>query len=105
MQRNLSYNPSTHLHHPRPSVILLSPTMAPRTACFLILGIVLAVSTMTCAALIDTIGASNSPGTISGNIIRNPIVAPINACGNIIDVIGVLNPTFGNNCEDTPEEL
>ncbi|KAH7042918.1 small secreted domain-containing protein [Linnemannia elongata] len=103
MQRDFPYNPSTHRHYLRPSVILLSPTMAPRTGCFLILGIVLAVSTMTCAAPVDTIGASQSPGAVSGNVVQVPVVAPINACGNTIDVIGVLNPTFGNNCKNEIE--
>ncbi|CAM5456438.1 Small membrane protein OS=Streptomyces fumanus OX=67302 GN=GCM10018772_46150 PE=4 SV=1 [Streptomyces fumanus] len=23
---------------------------------------------------------------------------PVNICGNTVDVIGVLNPTFGNTC-------
>ncbi|KXN65912.1 DUF320-domain-containing protein [Conidiobolus coronatus NRRL 28638] len=50
---------------------------------------------------ITTIGASKSPGTLSGNVIQIPIVAPINACGNTVDVIGVLNPAFGNNCENS----
>ncbi|KXN65910.1 hypothetical protein CONCODRAFT_12371 [Conidiobolus coronatus NRRL 28638] len=46
---------------------------------------------------VDVTGASESPGTLSGNVIQIPIVAPINACGNTVDVIGVLNPTFDHN--------
>lgn len=42
--------------------------------------------------------ATNSPGVISGNVIQVPIHIPINLCGNSIDVIGVLNPAFGNVC-------
>ncbi|MER5741728.1 chaplin [Streptomyces sp. NPDC059913] len=43
-------------------------------------------------------GAAASPGVISGNVIQVPIHLPINLCGNTIDVIGVLNPAFGNTC-------
>lgn len=39
-----------------------------------------------------------SPGVVSGNTIQVPINIPINLCGNTIDVIGVLNPAFGNTC-------
>ncbi|KAF9038217.1 small secreted domain-containing protein [Panaeolus papilionaceus] len=50
---------------------------------------------------IDATGASQSPGTLSGNVIQIPAVIPINVCGNSIDVIGVLNPTFGNDCQNS----
>ncbi|MFB7112423.1 chaplin [Streptomyces sp. NPDC056190] len=43
-------------------------------------------------------GAANSPGVLSGNVIQAPVHVPVNVCGNTIDVIGVLNPTFGNAC-------
>ncbi|MCG7526914.1 chaplin [Streptomyces sp. OfavH-34-F] len=39
-----------------------------------------------------------SPGVVSGNTIQVPINIPVNLCGNTIDVIGVLNPAFGNTC-------
>ncbi|WP_329029598.1 MULTISPECIES: chaplin [unclassified Streptomyces] len=39
-----------------------------------------------------------SPGVISGNTIQVPIHIPVNVCGNTIDVIGLLNPAFGNAC-------
>ncbi|MFK4065169.1 chaplin [Streptomyces sp. NPDC029674] len=42
--------------------------------------------------------ASNSPGVISGNVIQVPVHVPVNLCGNSIDVIALLNPTFGNKC-------
>lgn len=42
--------------------------------------------------------AVGSPGVISGNNIQVPVHVPINLCGNTIDVIGLLNPTFGNVC-------
>ncbi|CAM5675138.1 hypothetical protein SAVIM338S_07148 [Streptomyces avidinii] len=42
--------------------------------------------------------AAGSPGVLSGNLIQVPIHIPINACGNSISVIGLLNPAFGNTC-------
>ncbi|MFD8599127.1 chaplin [Kitasatospora sp. NPDC059646] len=42
--------------------------------------------------------AANSPGVLSGNLIQIPVHVPINACGNSINVIGLLNPAFGNTC-------
>ncbi|MGW7515346.1 chaplin ChpH [Streptomyces sp. NPDC054796] len=44
-------------------------------------------------------GASvNSPGVLSGNTVQAPIHVPVNVCGNTINVIGLLNPAFGNTC-------
>ncbi|MGW2084899.1 chaplin [Streptomyces sp. NPDC001880] len=43
-------------------------------------------------------GAALSPGVVSGNNVQVPIHAPINACGNTVSVIGVLNPAVGNFC-------
>ncbi|UFQ17079.1 MULTISPECIES: chaplin [Streptomyces] len=42
--------------------------------------------------------AANSPGVVSGNVVQVPVHVPVNVCGNTVDVIGVLNPTFGNAC-------
>ncbi|WSZ04798.1 chaplin [Streptomyces sp. NBC_00872] len=42
--------------------------------------------------------AIGSPGVLSGNVLQLPIHVPINLCGNTVDVIGVLNPAFGNAC-------
>ncbi|WP_428837544.1 chaplin [Streptomyces olivaceiscleroticus] len=42
--------------------------------------------------------AVGSPGVLSGNVLQIPVSVPINACGNTVDVIGVLNPAFGNSC-------
>ncbi|MEU8530465.1 MULTISPECIES: chaplin [Streptomyces] len=42
--------------------------------------------------------AKNSPGVASGNSVQVPVHVPVNACGNTINVIGVLNPAFGNKC-------
>ncbi|WP_037602279.1 chaplin [Streptacidiphilus rugosus] len=45
--------------------------------------------------------ASNSPGFLSGNVIQIPIHIPVNLCGNSINVIGALNPAFGNHCSNS----
>ncbi|QDQ10626.1 chaplin ChpH [Streptomyces spectabilis] len=42
--------------------------------------------------------AVHSPGVASGNVVQVPVHVPVNACGNTISVIGVLNPAFGNYC-------
>ncbi|MEV4339518.1 chaplin [Streptomyces sp. NPDC049590] len=42
--------------------------------------------------------ATNSPGVLSGNVIQVPIEIQANVCGNTIDIIGLLNPAFGNIC-------
>ncbi|MFI1017209.1 chaplin [Streptomyces sp. NPDC020965] len=46
-------------------------------------------------------GASHSPGVASGNSVQVPINVPVNACGNSVNVVGLLNPAFGNNCANT----
>jgi hypothetical protein len=42
--------------------------------------------------------ATGSPGVLSGNVVQVPVHVPVNACGNTVDVVGLLNPTFGNTC-------
>ncbi|MCD0481355.1 chaplin [Streptacidiphilus sp. ASG 303] len=42
--------------------------------------------------------AVGSPGVLSGNVIQVPVHVPVNVCGNTINVIGLLNPAFGNSC-------
>ncbi|MER7836500.1 chaplin [Streptomyces sp. NPDC096040] len=42
--------------------------------------------------------AVGSPGVVSGNVIQVPVNIPVNVCGNTVDVIGLLNPAFGNTC-------
>ncbi|MFD3334645.1 chaplin [Streptomyces sp. NPDC058700] len=42
--------------------------------------------------------AAYSPGVGSGNLIQVPLHVPVNACGNTVSVIGLLNPTFGTTC-------
>lgn len=40
--------------------------------------------------------AVGSPGVASGNVVQAPVHIPVNAVGNSVNVIGVLNPAFGN---------
>ncbi|WP_327693950.1 MULTISPECIES: chaplin ChpE [unclassified Streptomyces] len=40
--------------------------------------------------------AVGSPGVASGNLVQAPVHIPVNAVGNSVNVIGVLNPAFGN---------
>ncbi|MDX2523639.1 chaplin [Streptomyces europaeiscabiei] len=42
--------------------------------------------------------AVGSPGVLSGNIVQVPVNVPVNLCGNSINVVGLLNPAFGNVC-------
>ncbi|WP_329386578.1 chaplin [Streptomyces sp. NBC_01716] len=42
--------------------------------------------------------ATNSPGLLSGNLVQAPLDIPLNICGNSVDLVGVLNPAFGNAC-------
>ncbi|MET9647384.1 chaplin [Streptomyces syringium] len=42
--------------------------------------------------------AVNSPGIASGNVVQVPVKVPVNVCGNTVNVVGLLNPTFGNTC-------
>ncbi|MEV6290066.1 chaplin [Streptomyces sp. NPDC051896] len=44
--------------------------------------------------------AANSPGVLSGNVVQVPVHVPVNVCGNTVDVIGLLNPAFGNTCNN-----
>ncbi|WEH28931.1 chaplin [Streptomyces sp. AM 3-1-1] len=43
-------------------------------------------------------GAAFSPGVLSGNAVQIPVHVPVNLCGNTINVVGLLNPAFGNTC-------
>ncbi|MFF4397818.1 chaplin [Streptomyces sp. NPDC001480] len=42
--------------------------------------------------------AANSPGVLSGNTVQAPVHAPVNVCGNTVNVVGLLNPAMGNHC-------
>ncbi|MFD4711952.1 chaplin [Streptomyces sp. NPDC058430] len=43
-------------------------------------------------------GAADSPGVVSGDAVQVPVHVPVNLCGDTVDVIGLLNPAFGNAC-------
>ncbi|MEU4653639.1 chaplin [Streptomyces sp. NPDC023723] len=45
-----------------------------------------------------------SPGVGSGNNAQVPVDVPVNACGNTVDVIALLNPAFGNSCDNDGDE-
>lgn len=49
-------------------------------------------------------GAGQSPGVLSGNSVQAPVSVGANVCGNSVDVIGALNPAFGNECANKGEE-
>ncbi|NSC20744.1 chaplin [Streptomyces albus subsp. chlorinus] len=61
-------------------------------------GLVLAGAGMAVADSGAQGAAVNSPGVVSGNVVQVPVHVPVNACGNTISVIGLLNPAFGNHC-------
>ncbi|MES9808982.1 chaplin [Streptomyces cinereoruber] len=47
--------------------------------------------------------ASNSPGVASGNSVQVPVHVPVNACGNTVSVVGLLNPAMGNTCANVSD--
>jgi hypothetical protein len=47
--------------------------------------------------------ASQSPGVLSGNVVQVPVHVPVNLCGNSVNVIGLLNPAYGNTCVNEPD--
>ncbi|MFF8291721.1 chaplin [Streptomyces sp. NPDC016309] len=61
-------------------------------------GLVLAGAGMAMADAGANGAAVGSPGVISGNVVQVPIHIPVNACGNTVNIIGLLNPAFGNVC-------
>ncbi|WP_405798323.1 chaplin family protein [Streptomyces sp. NBC_01506] len=47
--------------------------------------------------------AVGSPGLLSGNLLQAPLDIPVNVCGNSVDLVGLLNPAFGNSCANGAE--
>ncbi|MFE3514385.1 chaplin [Streptomyces sp. NPDC059166] len=47
--------------------------------------------------------AKGSPGILSGNQVQAPVEIALNVCGNSVTVGGLLNPVFGNSCENDTE--
>jgi hypothetical protein len=47
----------------------------------------------------DATGAAfGSPGVLSGNVIEIPIDIPVDACGDSVNVLGLLDPASGSTC-------
>lgn len=42
--------------------------------------------------------AADSPGALAGNTVQVPVDVSVNACGNTVNVGGLLNPATGNRC-------
>ncbi|MEC4020941.1 chaplin [Streptomyces sp. H27-D2] len=61
-------------------------------------GLVLAGAGMAVADAGAQGAAVGSPGVLSGNVVQVPIHIPVNICGNTVNLVGLLNPTFGNTC-------
>ncbi|MEW5657535.1 chaplin [Streptomyces cinereoruber] len=47
--------------------------------------------------------AVGSPGVGSGNTVQLPVHVPVNVCGNTVNVVGLLNPAFGNSCANVSD--
>ncbi|OLZ66026.1 chaplin [Streptomyces sp. IMTB 2501] len=45
--------------------------------------------------------AEHSPGIVSGNLVQAPVHVPVNATGNTLNVVGLLNPDFGNESSNS----
>lgn len=67
--------------------------------------IIAAIAQLALGSPINAKGASVSPGFISGNIIQVPANIPINASGNSVNVIGAVNPAFGNTSTNDSKNL
>ncbi|MGW7403250.1 chaplin [Streptomyces sp. NPDC054833] len=58
-----------------------------------------AAATLTVNSESGAVGtATGSPGLLSGNVVQVPLDLPVNACGNTVNVVGLLNPAAGNTC-------
>lgn len=66
-------------------------------------GVVMAMG-MAAPAFADTDAtgsAASSPGVLSGNVFQVPLHLPVNACGNTVNVLALLNPAFGTGCANS----
>jgi hypothetical protein len=67
-------------------------------------GAALAAGAGVASADADAQGAAvGSPGVLSGNVVQVPLNVPVNVCGDTVDVIGLLNPVFGNQCANVSD--
>ncbi|MFE6711304.1 chaplin family protein [Streptomyces sp. NPDC057695] len=48
--------------------------------------------------------AAGSPGVLSGNGLQLPVDLPVNVSGNSVNVVGILNPVFGNTSVNGPSK-
>jgi hypothetical protein len=64
-------------------------------------GAALLLTAGTAVADPDPVGvAKDSPGVLSGNVVQIPVDLDLNVCGNSINVVGLLNPAAGNECQN-----
>jgi hypothetical protein len=61
-------------------------------------GLVMAGAGMASAEANAHGSAQDSPGIVSGNNVQVPIHIPVNACGDTISVIGLLDQAIDNHC-------
>ncbi|MEU7700467.1 chaplin [Streptomyces sp. NPDC015492] len=47
---------------------------------------------------------AGSPGVLSGNGLQLPVDLPVNVSGNSVNVVGILNPVFGNTSVNGPSK-
>ena len=47
-------------------------------------------------------GGKDSPGVVSGNGVQLPVDLPVNLTGNSVNVVGIGNPSTGNQSSNTP---
>ncbi|MFJ7297214.1 chaplin [Streptomyces collinus] len=47
-------------------------------------------------------GGKDSPGVVSGNGVQLPVDLPVNLTGNSVNVVGIGNPSTGNQSANTP---
>ena len=66
-----------------------------------VVGVLLAGAGTASADATATGFAAHSPGVLSGNLLQVPVHIPVNVCGDTVNVIGALNPAFGNTCVNT----
>lgn len=64
-------------------------------------GVVLPIAAPANAGPNDPGVPAPSPGVVSGNLVQVPVHVPVNTCGNTVNVIGALNPAFGNHCTNS----
>ncbi|MCS0637231.1 chaplin [Streptomyces sp. LP05-1] len=71
--------------------------MKKAAAVTLVAGGLVAAATGAASAASGAEGAAiGSPGIVSGNLVQAPVHVPVNVVGNSVNVVGLLNPAFGN---------